>query len=218
MDHDRWSLGKWGGVPFYMHWTVLFAFAWMYLIFWDVLASVIASATFFALLVAHEYGHMAVLRSRRIPVASVTLFGIHGTTDYAYAKPRDEMLIAWGGVGAQAIILVLALAVQAFVDFRAIPVAALIAGPVLLVLIKLNVFVMVVALLPIGPFDGRKAWAVIPMMRSSLKRRKRAPQAPKLTAEERRALEESSDKAAADLLAKLTKKPDTTNEDARGGP
>jgi Zn-dependent protease len=201
-----------------MHWTVLFAFAWMYLIFWNVVASVIASVAFFALLVAHEYGHIFVLRRRRSPVASVTLFGIHGTTDYSYAKPKDEMLVAWGGVGAQLVILALALAFAAFVDLQAIPLAALVAGPVLVVFTKLNVFVMVVALLPIGPFDGRKAWAVIPMVRSALKRRKRAPRAPKLSAEERRALEASSERAAADLLAKLTKKPDTTNEDMRGNP
>src|SRR5437868_7280002 len=36
---DHWQLGNWLGIPVRMHWTVLIAFVWLYLIFSDLLAT-----------------------------------------------------------------------------------------------------------------------------------------------------------------------------------
>ena len=220
MDENYWQLGTWRRIPVAMHWTVLLVFAWLYFIFSDLLATVIASAAFFVLLVVHEMGHVAVLRRRKIAVESITFYGIHGRTSHGFASQPDEILVAWGGVGAQALVLVAALAFAYVVDLPSIPLAGLIAGPILFTFIKLNIFLMIVALLPIGPFDGRSAWAAIPYVRSALRRRKRAAQEiarfPEkgLSPERRRELEESSAKAAEDLLGKFSKKPDSRKEDA----
>jgi Zn-dependent protease len=211
VDHDHWRLGKWRGIPIVMHWSVLLVFAWLYLIFWDFLATAIASVTLLALFLAHEFGHVAIIRWRKIPVASITLNGIHGETAYGFARPQDEALVAWGGVAAQLVVLILALLVSALVDFSAVPYASLVAGPVLLVLTRLNIFLIIVALLPIGPFDGRKAWAGLPMLRSSIRRRIRAARTRKLSPEQKEELEAKSQKAASDLMEKLRK---STKEDA----
>src|SRR5262245_41435596 len=157
-----------------MHWTVLIAFAWLYLFFWDLFATAIASAAFFALLVAHELGHVAVLRRRKIAVESIELFGIHGRTSHGWASATDEILIAWGGVGAQVVLFLLALAAGYALEPWGGPIAWAVAGPILFVLTKLNIFLMVVVLLPIGPFDGHAAWAVVPWLRRKIRRR-RAP-------------------------------------------
>ncbi len=220
MEQNYWQLGRWGRIPVSMHWTVLITFAWLYLLLWNLLATAIASAAFFALLVIHEMGHVAVLRRRKIPVESITLYGIHGTTAHGYASPADEILVAWGGVAAQVVLLALAVAASYALDLSASPLVAMIALPILFVFTKLNLFVMVVALLPIGPFDGRGAWAAIPWIRNAMRRRKRAAQElemfpeKRLSADKRRELEESSAKAAADLLQKFAKKTDDRKEDA----
>ena len=220
MEENYWKLGIWRRIPVSMHWTVLIAFAWLYLFFWDLFATVVASAAFFALLVAHEFGHVAVLRRRKIPVESIELFGIHGRTSHGWASPADEILIAWGGVGAQAVVLLLALAIGYVLELSAAPIVGLVAGPMLFVFTKLNIFLMVVALLPIGPFDGRSAWAAIPRIRKGLRQRrqarKRAELSPEdnLSPEKRRELEESSTKAAAELMARLGKKGEDRKEDA----
>jgi Zn-dependent protease len=220
MDQNYWQLGRWGRIPVSMHWTVLITFAWLYLLLWNLLATVIASAAFFALLVIHEMGHVAVLRRRRIAVESITLYGIHGNTAHGYASPGDEILVAWGGVAAQVVVLALAVAASYSLDLSSSPLVSTITSPVLFVFTKLNLFVMVVALLPIGPFDGRGAWAAIPWMRNAMRRRKRAAQEIRmfpekgLSPERRRELEESSAKAAADLLQKFAKKTDDRKEDA----
>jgi len=206
---NYWQLGRWARIPVAMHWTVLIAFAWLYLLFMDLLSTLIGSAAFFALLVAHEFGHVAVLRRRKIAVESVTFYGIHGRTAHGYANTADEILIAWGGVAAQAVVLALALAGSYLLTPSLAPWVWIVAGPVLLVFTKLNVFLMIIALLPIGPFDGQSAWRAIPWIRGALRRRRKSAnsaKAIKLTPEQRRELEESSEKAAADLIEKLAKK------------
>lgn len=219
MEQNYWQLGRWGRIPVSMHWTVLFVFVWLYFFFWDLLATAIASVAFFALLVAHEYGHVVVLRRRGIPIESIALYAIHGKTSYGYASAKDEILIAWAGVAAQLVILVLALAVRFSFDLSG-PIVSVIAPPVLLVFTILNLFLMAVALLPIGPFDGRAAWAAIPYVRGALRRRAKRKEEIKmfpekgLSPEKRRELEESSSKAAAELMEKFSRKTDGRKEDA----
>lgn len=223
MRKDAWELGHWGRIPVSMHWTVLLAFVWMYIIFWSLAPALVASAAFLLLLVAHEFGHVFVLRRRRIPVVAVALYGFHGETAYGeyVAKPADEVAVAWGGVGAQALILVLALAFSAFVDTSAIPGAAVVLGPVLFVFIQVNIVLMILALLPIGPFDGHAAWKAIPRMRAAMRRRAKRPAPPpleptatSLTPEQQRELDANAGKEAAELLARLRKKSGAPTEDA----
>jgi hypothetical protein len=88
-----------------------------------------------------------------------------------------------------------------------------------IVFTKINIFLMIIALLPIGPFDGHTAWQVIPRTRAKLRRRK--PAAPKpapepeasLSAEERRELDERSKSEADQLIARLSRKSGSPTED-----
>ena len=220
MEQNYWQLGRWQRIPVSMHWTVLIAIVWLYLFFWDLLATAIASLAYFALLVAHEFGHVAVLRWRKIPVESIEFSGLHGRTAHGWASPGNQILVAWGGVSAQLLVLLLGLVAGASLDMRALPGAALIAGPVLFVWVKLNIVLMIVALLPLGPFDGHAAWAAIPWLRKRLRaRRQRAkvvelfPEK-KLSPQQRRQVEESSTKAAAELMGKLSKKSPNGKDEA----
>ena len=220
MRQDSWSLGTWGRVPVSMHWTVLLAFAWMYLVFMDVVLMLLSIPFLFLLFVAHELGHVFVLRRRKIAVTGVSLWGIHGETSYNEyaAKAGDVVAAAWGGVAAQVIVMLLALGAVQFLPLGAIPFGGAVSLVLFVVLVKINAFLMIVALLPIGPFDGHAAWQVIPRTRAALKRRRGARPKPRpapppepetqLTPEQRAKLDESSGKAAADLMAKLTGKPE----------
>lgn len=220
MEQNYWQLGTWRRIPVSMHWTVLIVFAWLYLFFWDLVATAIASAAFFSLLVAHEFGHVAVLRWRKIAVERIELNGLHGKTSHAWASEADEILVAWGGVAAQLVVLLLALAARYAFDLGTMPAVLFVVGPILFVFTQLNIFLMIVALLPIGPFDGHNAWAAIPWLRKTLRRRRQVAREIKLfpekglSPEKRRELEESSTKAAADLIEKLSRKPEDRREDA----
>lgn len=213
MRRDHWDLGTWGRIPVSMHWTVLLSFAWLYIIFWDVTATLFGSVALFLLFIAHEWGHVVMLRRRKVPIVSVMFTGLHGETLYnEYAvKPGDSIAVAWGGVGAQVLVLILAMLASAFIPFGAIPFGMLVWGPMAVVFIKFNVFLMIVALLPIGPFDGHEAWRIIPRLRSKLRRRPKPRKVPievqpQLTPEEQRALDEKSKTEADALIARLSGK------------
>jgi len=222
MRRDDWQLGTWGRIPVSMHWTVLLSFAWMYLVFFDLTLTLISIPFLFLLFVAHEFGHVAMLRRRKIAVTSVSLFGVHGETSYNEyaAKANDVIAVAWSGVAAQAVVMALALATYEFIPFAAMPFGSLLATAMYVVLVKINAFLMIVALLPIGPFDGHAAWQIIPRMRSKMKRAKprTRPQPPPeppviLTPEEERQLDQSSEKEGADLMARLTRKSEAPTQD-----
>jgi Zn-dependent protease len=161
-----------------------------------------------------------MLRWKKIEVESITFYGIHGKTEYAWASAANEILVAWGGVVAQLVVLLLALALHYVPGISTTPVVATIAVPVLFVFTQINLFLMIVALLPIGPFDGRQAWAVISRTRAGIRRRREAARALKidpekgLSPERRRELEDTSAKAAAELIKKLSKNTRSRNEDA----
>ena len=225
MRQDSWSLGTWGRVPVSMHWTVLLSFAWMYLVFMDW-ALMLASIPFLFLIFAvHELGHVAVLRRKKIAVTGVTLWGIHGETSYNEyaAKAGDVVAVAWGGVAAQVLLMLLYLVVQPFIPFGSIPFGGHLSLVTYVVLVKLNVFLMIVALLPIGPFDGHAAWQVIKRTRAKLKAKaKAAPRASaprarpeevtRVSPEKQHEMDAAAEKEAADLIARLTGKSDSTED------
>ena len=222
MRQDHWQLGTWGRIPVSMHWTVLLNFAWLYIIFMDVVSTLIGAAALFLVMMAHEFGHVAMLRRRGLKVAAISLVGLHGETSYNEynARPGDAIAVAWGGVAAQVAVFVLALAANSFIPFHEIPLSLLVWGPMYFVFTKFNIFLIIIALLPIGPFDGHDAWRVIPRMRKALRRRpaKRAPPPPPepepvLAPEEQRALDESSERAAAELISRLSRKSDAPKQD-----
>jgi len=202
-----WELGKWGGIPVSMHWTVLLWLPWLFLFMRDVVSALVAIPAVCLLLVAHEFGHVYAARRRKVFVQRIELYGLHGETVRAEArKEADEVFIAWGGVLAQLLILAVALAIQYLVPLP--PWSLFIAGPVLMVLTTWNIFFIIVALLPIGPMDGHKAWKVIALMRRKrpAKARPRPPPAeeePQWTPEEEQKMKETSEKLTADLMKQL---------------
>jgi Zn-dependent protease len=90
-----------------------------------------------------------------------------------------------------------------------VPWAWVVVGPVFFVWVKLNIFLMLLALLPIGPFDGRAAWQVIPRLRQALRRRGKAM----LSAELLRELDKRSRDEAAELIERLNRKPKAERKD-----
>ena len=177
---------------------------------------------FFTSLLLHELSHALVAQRRGIPVLGITLYLVHGETQYDEysAKPRDVVAAAWGGVAAQLLILAVASIVRFTVDFP--PAAAVVAGPVLMVFTTLNVFLIILALLPIGPFDGHAAWKILPRMRGKKKPRKAAAPAARkappgepatpVSPEKQQEMDAQAGKEAADLIARLTGRSDSTEK------
>lgn len=175
----RWSngyltLGRLAGVPVRVHWTlplgaIFFSrFTWSPG-FW---------LGFFLLILAHELGHAALVKLCKAHVVEVTVHGIGGECRYHGGVSETQgSIIAWGGVLAQATLLVAALIVRATVGYPSAFVAQLLS-----VWIDSNLTLMAINLLPIAPLDGATAWKLPGLLRRRWQQRSqtRARARPKL--------------------------------------
>ncbi len=152
---------------FRIHWTLPLGVA----IFTRFHFAPYAWAACVALIVFHELGHAAMVRAFRLRVVGVDLHGGGGLCHWSGdATPVQAAIIAWGGIVAQLVVLVPAVALY-FLLPGPLPVAL---EQVLSTLIFTNLVLGLFNLMPIRPFDGYRAWGLFPLLRAG--RRARATQ------------------------------------------
>lgn len=213
---SNWQLGSWRGIPISLHWTVLIGLPWFYYQTRTASGTAISFVALLFLLLAHELGHAAVARWRGVEVGAIRLLFLHGicTHDEPYDE-EDDVLIAWGGVAAQLVVLVVAFGSELLLALVPLaPLAEQLTSPLFRVLIYTNFVIMIINLIPVAPLDGAKAWRILPMLRARAKRRmswasgvSRLRSAADKARNER--LEAESERVAAEIIDKLKKgKPD----------
>jgi Zn-dependent protease len=158
-------IGRWRGAPILLHWS------------WPLGALLLTRLSFaplawlgFALLtLAHELGHGWLVRRYRLRLTAIELLPFGGECRFTGpATDRELATIAWGGVAAQALVLVVVLVVTS-----AWPLPAL--APLWAVLVSSNLWMIGLNLLPIAPLDGAWAWKLPAMWwRARAERRRRA--------------------------------------------
>jgi len=206
---STWRLGRWRGVPVTLHWTVLLALPWFYYQTRSASATAISCVAFSFLLVAHELGHAAVARWRNVGVEGIQLYFIHGlcTHDEPYSE-EDDVLIAWGGVAAQLVVLIAAFGASPLLAAFS-PFEYRLAAPLFRVLIQTNLLMMVINLIPVAPLDGAKAWRALPLLRDWAQRTSWGAGLRKLSAARGRArnkkLEAKAQRITAEIIDKLKK-------------
>jgi Zn-dependent protease len=151
------------GIPIRFHWSVLlgaflfsgFRFAPA---FW---------LSFPVLVLVHELGHAWVIRRLGHRALAVEVTGFGGTChwDPRFASRLHHALVAWGGVGAQVVLLLAAVTYLFVTGGPRLPWEA----EVLHVFTTTNVMLIALNLLPIAPLDGARAW----MLFSELARARR---------------------------------------------
>jgi Zn-dependent protease len=207
---SSWRLGRWRGIPIALHWTVFIGIAWFFYLTRSLLDTVVAFFAFLFLLLIHELGHAAVALRRQVEVDKIQLYFLHGNCAHEYPDHElDDVLIAWGGVAAQFVVLVVALAADALLA-AASPFARVMASPLLQVFISTNIFIMIFNLLPIASFDGAKAWRILPILgewakETSWAQKWRRRSAARETARTKK-LEADSERIAAGIIDKLKKR------------
>jgi stage IV sporulation protein FB len=125
---------------------------------------------------------------------------MHGQCTYEVPHyEHDDVWIAWGGVAAQAAILLVAVIAHYLLWHHLNWTLQRYTGPLFRALIGANIATILFNLLPIAPLDGRKAWRVIPLGRDALREKWLSMKSRK----SRKELEESSRKLAAEVIEKL---------------
>ena len=148
------------GVDVYVHWSI-FAVAIVILARLTVkpVSTLTGMASYLALLILHESGHLMMARRRGYEAFSMALYPLFGLASFeAPASRLDRALIAWGGVLAQfvvAIPLTLYIVLIGYTPFEPLNAVLAILGGYSMVAAAFN-------LLPIRPLDGSKAWDIVP--------------------------------------------------------
>jgi Zn-dependent protease len=152
------------GIPVRVHWSVLLAVPalWYFWRAWD--EAVVGFAAYLALLLAHEWGHAVQARRLGLRVHFIEVYVLHGGCAHDCAESRHEdAMVAWGGVVAQALVLMPAVSALLLGRLLFHPLPVLMEAA-LGVLIPYNLLLIACNLLPIEGVDGQRAWKSVPAL------------------------------------------------------
>jgi Zn-dependent protease len=158
-----WQVAKWRGVPINVHATILLAIPFLAMFSHSFTYALLAFPAFVFLMLVHELGHAWVVQRVGTRALGIELHAMHGLC--RYERPyyeTDEFLIAWGGVAAQAVVLVVAWPLGWLLRFLPWPVAELL-RPTFTMLVWSNLLIIFLNLLPVPGLDGAKAWRMVPV-------------------------------------------------------
>jgi Zn-dependent protease len=146
------------GVPVFIHWTAAAVIGLILLLSLSGgMPLLFLGAAYFTLILVHEFGHATLARRLGYRVFSVRLSPVHGWCTYEAPHSRyDECLVAWGGVSAQATLLLPAAALWSAAGSSLPNVLNLALG----VFTYYNAAVILLNLTPVHPFDGATAWGL----------------------------------------------------------
>lgn len=187
------TLARFRGAPVRVHWSTPLGA----LVFTRFMFLPGAWLGFFLIVLLHELGHAVLVRAARMQVVSIDVLAFGGVCRwYGVPSPRWRAIIAWGGVAAQAILLVL----TAIALLVLPPVGVPFVAQLLDTFLWTNAFIIAINLLPIPPLDGAEAWPLLGMLRER-RPKPRAP-VPAPRAKKRRQDSPIIDDAKADRLIK----------------
>lgn len=165
LDSGFLTIARFRGVPVRLHWSTALGalfFGGMRFVpaFW---------LAFVVLVVVHELGHAVVVQrlGHRALAVDVTGFGGLCHWDPRRATALDHYLVAWGGVFAQFLLLLLTLT---YTLILGAPTSAA-EAQIVSAFTTTNLWVIALNLLPISPLDGAQAWRLF----GELRRRKLSP-------------------------------------------
>jgi membrane-associated protease RseP (regulator of RpoE activity) len=166
---------RFGGVPVYVHWSVLLI---AILILLNVIhhpaTSLLGLTAYLGVLLIHESGHLIAAQRMRCEVFSIKLYPVFGVIKFEMPWSKfDHCVIAWGGLIAQAVVAIPVIGwvlLFGYTRFEAL-------NAVLALLGFFSAAMAVFNLLPIPPLDGATAWAIIPeaIRRARHKSTRRSP-------------------------------------------
>jgi len=168
------AAGKVGGVPVYIHWTLVLGCAVLVAPSLESMQhaapAFAALAAYFAAMVLHEWGHVFLARRRGSLVYGIELYPFVGLTRLERPRTRvDQCVIAWGGVLFQGAVGIPVLVWILVVGYTPLDVANAFMG----VFGYLTLLMLPVNLAPVPPLDGAVAWGIVPIVVGRLRERLR---------------------------------------------
>jgi Zn-dependent protease len=152
------TVGRFRGAPVRLHWSILVGM----LVLTRFRIAPGDWLGFLIVVLAHEFGHALLVERLGLLLVSIDVHGFGGACAYTGTPTsRERAIVAWGGVIAQAAILVLVgipLALFGWPESGAL-------ADLVDALTWSNVALIALNLLPVAPLDGAEAWRLFPFGR-----------------------------------------------------
>lgn len=146
-------VGRVRGLPLRIHWTTPIG---LFLIS-GLSFNPLVWLALLGLMIVHEGGHALLARRYRLRVVSIDITAIGGVCRLEGDPTlREAAIVAWGGVLAQAAVLVVAFLLKSVVH----AVTFGLMDGVWDTLITSNAILIALNLLPVEPLDGATAWRI----------------------------------------------------------
>jgi Zn-dependent protease len=159
-------MGRWNGVPLFMHWATplgLWAFS-------GFRFSVVAMLAMAFVVLVHELGHALVVQRVGGRATRVEILPMGGLCHWTgHVSPLGRALIAWGGVLGQLVLLLVTVAVMKLSPVPKTPLMLEVAE----MFVVRSAWMMALNLLPVAPLDGKEAWSLFPRIYDWFRARRR---------------------------------------------
>ena len=152
---------KISGIPVKFGFSFVFNIFFVFSYIFTPLGLPAALVSITLIILVHELGHAFMARGRGYRVEGVQVQFAGGYCEHeACDYERDDVLIAWGGVIGQAVLLAIFIPLY-FLLYKSVVAYSLLLQTIFLVFIYHNIFTVVYNLLPFPGFDGRIAWQFV---------------------------------------------------------
>lgn len=146
-------VGRPAGVELRLHWSVPVGA----LIIGGLRFEPLLWLGFMLVIIVHELGHVALVRIMGHQLIGIELTGIGGQCRWRGSEgPLEHAWIAWGGVLAQGVLLLVTLGAVGLWGRQPSAEWALLRHA----FVEINLWVIAINLLPFPPFDGARAWSL----------------------------------------------------------
>ncbi|MBF0239576.1 MAG: hypothetical protein HQM12_17890 [SAR324 cluster bacterium] len=162
---EQWRFVKifsvYGG-PVYMHWSTSLMVLGSLLVVPFLPEISVLIWCLLPIMILHEMGHAWVTHRLGLEVQYIELYPLHGQCVFEDPGYRKELYqIAWGGIGAQLLLLWVTLPV--FLGFRWLGLENFIGGLAALLTV-INLFILLLNLFPAPGLDGALCWKLLPLL------------------------------------------------------
>ncbi|TVV43203.1 hypothetical protein [Thalassolituus sp. C2-1] len=148
------------GVPVRMHWSLSLILVLGLLGSTRDISILVGAASFWGILVVHEFGHMFVAQRLGLDVYSIDLYPFHGLCHFELSSDNyPNYLVSWGGIAAQSLLFIPALLILTFFH-KGMPwylvTPLLFFGPI-------SACIALINLAPARGLDGGICWKALPI-------------------------------------------------------
>ena len=168
---QKLEIFKYKGAPVKLHFSLLFAIPFYFFFHDDFILLPVFVLLFTLLMLFHELGHAYVCNKLNVDVCKIDVFFLMGICEHDEPYHElEDIYISWGGVLAQLVLLVIAfLFIQSYLFINNLPDLRYSGNNFINiishVLVKLNILMIFINLVPARGMDGYLAWKIIPNLK-----------------------------------------------------